>query len=680
MDRTRSLRPGPVVSPTRVTSGTRTHDSADARLRMAMLFAPALLAAGLAAALTLAARPAHAQTAVYIVHVVDQQGRELAGSRVYEDAGWMETLTPGTMELGPGPQVLVIEPAFQGDMLGGSSWLPTGSNALARTETVNVTPGGGDIFLEWRTADLTPRVNDQNGNAMVGAGWALAGEGNFASGGTLIAPLTDEAVYPSMSGPGRNGFTFAVRAGFDGQPVDLNRTERREVAAGTGALPFEWRQTSCTMGVVNASGTPVPGATWTILGHTFQAGDAISLPTTDNALYPGLTGDMAGGFEATLFTNQPQGTGTGTFEVNADGSLSPAFIMIGAQGFGLRCGVSPPPPPLVTGSIEGSVRADGMAVWGASLTVLDANNHTTTLTTNPLGFFSLGDVPQGPCTVTLSVPMEHHAVDPANGSRALSIVGGSTVATSFTIARNQDVANNPQSLLYWRNEVRAALCRRGAHKESFRDMSVNFPRAIFDQFANRPGNPIRVPWVTYVDWDGRHRRPPQPVTLFIMDAVLSARDNHLRVRVLRRDLLVILLNVVSGKQSLDAVIAKDGTTVSQRIDELAAAIDTYRTREDDLAAYQTEENGSLPKRLEVDRAAFLAGTSVLFTLTMSEDSHATLDLFDVAGRHITRIYEGNAPAGISEVTWQGRGVRAGVYFARLVDNEGSETAKLVVLQ
>ncbi len=318
MDRIRILRPSPVAPPAHSTLCLAPRPAAG-------LAAPVLALTALLAALALTARPALAQPgggpATYNVQVVDQFGRSLNGSMVRVEGTAIETQVPGTLTLDPGPQLFTIEPAFQGAMLPGGSWRPVGSTAVARSEFIFLDPMGGDLVIEWRTADVTPRVADQNGVAIPGASWALAGEGSFASGGTLVAPVTDEGLYPTMTGPGAGGYTFTARAAFVGQPADLVRPETREIAENTSALDFEWRQTACTMGVVDGTEAPIRGATWTILGHTFAAGDAIVLPVTDDGLYGGLAGALAAGFPATLFTNTAAGTGNGTFEVNADGSL-----------------------------------------------------------------------------------------------------------------------------------------------------------------------------------------------------------------------------------------------------------------------------------------------------------------------------------------------------------------------
>ncbi|MGH7725889.1 MAG: carboxypeptidase regulatory-like domain-containing protein [Candidatus Eiseniibacteriota bacterium] len=670
MDRIRTLRLSPVAPPATMLTLCPAFRPA------AGLAAQVLALAALWAAFALAARPAHAQPgggpATYNVQVVDQFGRPLNGSVVRVEGTSIETTTPGTITVDSGPQLFTIEPAFQGAMLPGGSWHPTGANAIARSEFLFLDPMGGDLVIEWRTADVTPAVEDQFGVAIPGASWALAGEGSFASGGTLVSPVTDESVYPTMSGAAIGGFTFTVRAAFDGQPVDLTRPETREVTEGTTNLDFEWRQTACTMGVVDGTEAPIRGATWTVFGHTFAAGDAIVLPTTDDGLYAGLAGAVAAGFPATLFTNTPAGTGSGTFEVNADGSLSPAFITIGGGSFGLRCGVSPF-PPITTGTLAGLVTADGAPFAGASLTVLDANGTTTGVTTDGAGAFTLTDVPQGSCTVTLAVPAGFHAVDPASGSATVTIVAEATTSVMFSIAHDDDppppVVNNPLGSDYWRKEVRAALRGSGDRSESFEDMAVNFPQAIFDQFARRDPDPLPVEGVTQVDPDGTGPEPARRLSLIDMETALTPGHQG-TVIALRRELLTMLLNVVSNRLSLNVVL-EDGATVEERIEALAKAINS---------AKDPKGKGRITLHSDSSGLAASATGGVGLTMTLDESAPVTVDVYNASGRHVARIYSGTAPAGTTELVWQRGAAQRGIYFARLVSGADVSTARLIARQ
>ena len=65
------------------------------------------------------------------------------------------------------------------------------------------------------------------------------------------------------------------------------------------------------------------------------------------------------------------------------------------------------------------------------------------------------------------------------------------------------------------------------------------------------------------------------------------------------------------------------------------------------------------------------------------DTYDTTDfLFDVVGRRITTLIDGERPAGLQQARWDGhddRGmaVREGLYFARLRWSGGSRTIRLI---
>jgi len=348
------------------------------------------------------ATPARAQMGPMTVtlRVVDQNGQELTGSKVSLVGGELSWETPATASLDFGPQLFTVEPAFQGAMFPNGWHRPAAPNGLVRDEFLFV-DGSPELVIVWNTAQVA--ISD------AGGGWGFEGEGAWYGPGSVSAPVTDESVYNSMSGPSRDGWRFGVRAAFDGQAIDLTRAEAREVDGSTTGLSFEWRQSACNMGVVDGTGAPIRGATWTMFGHTFAAGDAITLPATDDPSYGGA---LAAGIPATLFTNTANGTGNATFEVNEGGSLSPAFVEVNGGSFGLRCGVAPF-PPVTTGTLDGTVLADGKPKPGVSVTLLDAGNGTHELTTDAVGGFVFTNVPEGAATVTIKVPAGYHALKPS---------------------------------------------------------------------------------------------------------------------------------------------------------------------------------------------------------------------------------------------------------------------------
>jgi glucose/arabinose dehydrogenase len=80
---------------------------------------------------------------------------------------------------------------------------------------------------------------------------------------------------------------------------------------------------------------------------------------------------------------------------------------------------------------------------------------------------------------------------------------------------------------------------------------------------------------------------------------------------------------------------------------------------------------------------FSSETSIAFTLT--ERSSFTIGIYDVTGRFVTTLFEGDRPAGTYSEKWNGRDVRgepvpSGVYFYRLDSGTRTQTKKMILLR
>jgi hypothetical protein len=80
-----------------------------------------------------------------------------------------------------------------------------------------------------------------------------------------------------------------------------------------------------------------------------------------------------------------------------------------------------------------------------------------------------------------------------------------------------------------------------------------------------------------------------------------------------------------------------------------------------------------------------AGGSVGFRVGAPVGMHVQLAVFDIAGRRVRTLLDGEIPAGEREVDWDGRGaggeaVGGGIYFARLTSASGQRVARVVLLR
>ncbi|HET9326330.1 MAG TPA: choice-of-anchor B family protein [Candidatus Eisenbacteria bacterium] len=115
---------------------------------------------------------------------------------------------------------------------------------------------------------------------------------------------------------------------------------------------------------------------------------------------------------------------------------------------------------------------------------------------------------------------------------------------------------------------------------------------------------------------------------------------------------------------------------------------------DDLTLYDATQQalgaapfpGELPARLGL-RSPWPnpASGRVSFVLEMSNAGHAVVDVLDLQGRHVARVFEGRAEAGTRVLTWEGRSSEGrdaspGIYFVRAVSGGESRSSRVVKIR
>lgn len=75
---------------------------------------------------------------------------------------------------------------------------------------------------------------------------------------------------------------------------------------------------------------------------------------------------------------------------------------------------------------------------------------------------------------------------------------------------------------------------------------------------------------------------------------------------------------------------------------------------------------------------FNPATTIRFDLPAP--SKVTLRVYDVAGRELATLVNGDRPAGVHEVRFDGKDLASGAYFYRLTTNELSETGRMVLVR
>jgi hypothetical protein len=180
-------------------------------------------------------------------------------------------------------------------------------------------------------------------------------------------------------------------------------------------------------------------------------------------------------------------------------------------------------------------------------------------------------------------------------------------------------------------------------------------------------------------------------------------------------LMTLLLNVVSNRLQQDEVISVDAATVSQAIQQIAAQLFDGDPVNDESAKdlAETINSGrqvgsgvidlSLPVVLYSDGRVWwsaprpspavapvrvtpnpMAKDSEL-EFTIPSPGNALVQVFDVSGRLVRTLLDGEMPIGRHNAVWDGRSdggqvVADGVYFYKISTHDGVMHARFVVMQ
>jgi hypothetical protein len=163
----------------------------------------------------------------------------------------------------------------------------------------------------------------------------------------VVLPITDETVYPTLTGSQSDGYDVRLFPAIDGFFTgQLTRDEVEEVTATTTEVAFEWIEIACPLLVLNATGVEDVGSTVVLPSPflPFTPGDTVLFPITENAIYPTISGSFPNGYPITV---QPASvspaSGIFDFEVLASGALVPASFEISGITFSLSCQTNRPP-------------------------------------------------------------------------------------------------------------------------------------------------------------------------------------------------------------------------------------------------------------------------------------------------------------------------------------------------
>ncbi|NQS98018.1 MAG: T9SS type A sorting domain-containing protein [candidate division Zixibacteria bacterium] len=65
---------------------------------------------------------------------------------------------------------------------------------------------------------------------------------------------------------------------------------------------------------------------------------------------------------------------------------------------------------------------------------------------------------------------------------------------------------------------------------------------------------------------------------------------------------------------------------------------------------------------------------------LSVDSYIKLIVYDIAGREVSRLFDGFQPAGKHQTTFDASGLPSGIYFVRLSAGNNIQTQKIALVK
>ena len=355
----------------------------------------------------------------------------------------------------------------------------------------------------------------------------------------------------------------------------------------------------------------------------------------------------------------------------------------------------------VTGKCGSTTRAlQGITVDLFSVDAQGVETLVTTTATDVSGHYTFPDLGLGNYEVTMITPLDF--VADANSVVIAVNESGHNFTVNFAL-RCETVCRHPRTVCYWQHQVNTHLCshRWWEADESQADM-LSYIDLILMHFNENITNPVLI----YVpDANDPASELAKLRQLLMLNRCSTADD------LAKRELLALLLNVVSGKISQTTVICSNGANVSQAItycndlilqpDRASAVkaalicgiINSGMNVPCNMVPSSTRiiyyskplsPEGGVEFRLDAAAPNPSSGTAVAIRFGLARADQVDLRIFDVTGRMVKTLARDSFAAGPHEMTWDGTDdsgsrVQRGVYFYRLATEEGT-LSRSVTLQ
>lgn len=351
-------------------------------------------------------------------------------------------------------------------------------------------------------------------------------------------------------------------------------------------------------------------------------------------------------------------------------------------------------PPETFGSIAGQIKAScptiGTPLLGVTVDAFSAGTGDllATGTTDASGNYTIPGVLAIHYIMSVVTPLGYNT--PLDAT--VKVNDGQIAGFNATNITCVTATGNPASANFWKHQIGIATGGNGNAKVDGPTI-CSYLDLIESHFNNNALNQV----VVYT--------PPPASTcaqkLDLAKALLNFGNSAAPLDKARQQLTALLLNVAANNLGLIDVISKDGATVSQAItycdqliDNPTGDHDLAKTIADKINGGQTLSAGLIPLstaqiayRAELALRTFRAKSQSggqSFSFTMGRAGSVRLRLYDVAGRLVSRVVDGEFGEGAHVVRWNGTtagGNRAGngLYFARLETSGGARTLKVLQL-
>jgi hypothetical protein len=357
------------------------------------------------------------------------------------------------------------------------------------------------------------------------------------------------------------------------------------------------------------------------------------------------------------------------------------------------------------GSIAGRVVADcpeeGTGLYGV---IVDAfavgtGDLVASDTTDTAGQFVFEELEAGDYTLSMVTPLGYII---ESGDIPVTATGGTTTGADFSLTCVEIVGETKGSG-FWKHEVGVATGGKGkAHLDE--ETICDYLDLVEVHFNSNAINQVII------------YQPPSSGLcedkLLVAKDLLNLKGNVGMTARARQHLLSLLLNVAGGHVGLMEIASEDSVTVSQAITFCDQKLDDSIEENDEVAKNIAEqinkgqliEAGVIPRTIdniayssrpdhrEEPRRFGLDGTypnpfnpQTTIAYAIPEQGLVTLKVYDVQGRLVRTIVNGEQPAGDHRAAWQGRdmngsSVASGIYFVRLTFGSNAQTRKVVLLK